>query len=94
MPTALADILSSDGKNVYMRTLAFDMEGKRKMIGVIDVKDQQGDDRHIFSPTGFLDDTMWHRTYWQYGRAIASGASGYYQAGRITPAGRLLVFDD
>jgi len=94
MPTALADILSSDGKNVYMRTLAFDMEGKRRMVGVIDVKDQQGDDRHIFSPTGFLDDTMWHRTYWQYGRAIASGASGYYQAGRITPAGRLLVHDD
>jgi hypothetical protein len=58
------------------------------------VKQQQGEDRHLFSPTGLLDDTMWHRTYWLYGRAFASGAGGYYQAGRLTPAGRLLVFDD
>jgi len=94
MPVALPDVLSSDGRNVYMRTLAFDMEGKRKMIGYTDVKDQQGDDRHLFSPTGFLDDTLWHRTSWEYGRAFASGAGGYYQAGRITPAGRILVFDD
>ncbi|MBM3858531.1 MAG: methyltransferase domain-containing protein [Verrucomicrobia bacterium] len=94
MPTALADILSSDGKNVYMRTLVMDMDGKRRVIGVNDVKDQQGDDRHLFSPTGFLDDTMWHRTYWTFGRAFASGAGGYYQAGRVTPSGRMLVFDD
>ena len=94
MPEALTDVLSSDGQHVYMRTLAFDMEGKRKEIGYNDVKEQQGDDRHLFSPTGLLDDTMWHRTYWEYGRAFASGAGGYYQAGRLTPAGRILVFDD
>jgi hypothetical protein len=94
MPVALPDILSSDGRHVYMRTLAFDLEGRRKQVGYTDVKDQQGDDRHLFSPTGLLDDTMWHRTYWLYGRAFASGAGGYYQAGRITPAGRLLVCDD
>jgi outer membrane protein assembly factor BamB len=94
MPVALPDILSSDGCHVYMRTLAFDMEGKRKQVGYTEVKAQEGDDRHLFSPTGLLDDTMWHRTYWLYGRAFASGAGGYYQAGRITPAGRLLVFDD
>ncbi|MBM3891823.1 MAG: hypothetical protein FJ388_22130 [Verrucomicrobia bacterium] len=58
------------------------------------MKAQEGDDRHLFSPTGFLDDTLWHRTYWEYGRAFASGAGGYYQAGRLTPAGRILVFDD
>lgn len=94
MPVALPDILSSDGRYVYMRTLAFDMEGKRKQIGYTEVREQQGDDRHLFSPTGLLDDTMWHRTYWEYGRAFASGAGGYYQAGRVTPAGRILVFDD
>jgi outer membrane protein assembly factor BamB len=94
MPVALPDILSSDGRHVYMRTLAFDMEGKRKQVGYNEVKAQEGDDRHLFSPTGLLDDTMWHRTYWLYGRAFASGAGGYYQAGRLTPAGRLLVFDD
>ena len=94
MPVALPDILSSDGKYVYMRSLPFDLKGKRKFVTYVDVKNQQGDDLHLFSPTGFLDDTLWHRTYWVYGRAFASGAGGYHKAGRVTPAGRLLVFDD
>ena len=94
MPVALPDILSSDGKYVYMRSLPFDLRGKRRFVTYVDVKNQQGDDRHLFSPTGFLDDTLWHRTYWVYGRAFASGAGGYHKAGRVTPAGRLLVFDE
>ena len=94
MPVALPDVLSSDGKYVYMRSLPFDLKGKRKFVTYVDVKDQQGDDVHLFSPTGFLDDTLWHRTYWVYGRAFASGAGGYHRAGRVVPAGRLLVFDD
>lgn len=94
MPVALPDILSSDGKYVYMRSLPFDMEGKRKYVAYIPVKEQKGDDLHLFCPTGFLDDSLWHRTYWGYGRAWASGAGGYHQAGRVIPAGRPLVFDD
>ena len=94
MPVALPDILSSDGTYVYMRSLPFDLEGKRKFVTYVDVRKQQGDDVHLFSPTGFLDDTLWHRTYWVYGRAFASGAGGYYRAGRVTPAGRILVFDE
>ncbi|MBM4051032.1 MAG: hypothetical protein FJ279_38535, partial [Planctomycetes bacterium] len=68
MPVALADILSSDGRYVYMRSLPFDLEGKRKVVGYVDLKERAGDDLHLFSPTGFLDDTQWHRTYWVYGR--------------------------
>jgi len=94
MPVALPDILSSDGRYVYMRSLPFDLEGKRKFVEYVPVREQQGDDVHLFSPTGFLDDTLWHRTYWVYGRAFASGAGGYHQAGRVAPAGRILVFDD
>jgi outer membrane protein assembly factor BamB len=94
MPVALPDILSSDGRYVYMRSLPFDLQGKRKYVAYVPVKEQQGDDVHLFSPTGFLDDSLWHRTYWGYGRAWASGAGGYYQAGRLIPAGRLLVFDE
>jgi hypothetical protein len=94
MPVALPDILSSDGKHVYMRSLPFDLEGNRKFVTYVDVKDQDGDDIHLFSPTGFLDDTLWHRTYWVYGRAFASGAGGYSQAGRLVPAARLMVFND
>ena len=94
MPPALPDVLSSDGRYVYMRSLPFDLQGRRKTVSYVDLKDRAGDDQHLFSPTGLLDDTQWHRTYWVYGRAFASGAGGYYQAGRVTPAGRLLVFDD
>ena len=94
MPVGLPDILSSDGRYVYMRSLPFDLEGNRKFVEYVNVKEQQGDDVHLFSPTGFLDDTLWHRTYWVYGRAFASGAGGYHQAGRVAPAGRLLVFND
>ena len=94
MPVALPDILSSDGKYVYMRSLPLDLEGKRKFVTYVPVKEQEGDDRHLFCPTGFLDDSLWHRTYWGYGRAWASGAGGYHQAGRVIPAGRPLVFDD
>jgi outer membrane protein assembly factor BamB/SAM-dependent methyltransferase len=94
MPVALPDILSSDGRYVYMRSLPFDLEGKRKYVTYVPVKEQKGDDLHLFCPTGFLDDSLWHRTYWGYGRAWASGAGGYFQAGRVVPAGRPLVFDD
>ncbi len=94
MPVALPDILSSDGKYVYMRSLPFDLQGNRKFVTYVPVKEQEGDDLHLFCPTGFLDDSLWHRTYWGYGRAWASGAGGYYQAGRVIPAGRPIVFDD
>jgi outer membrane protein assembly factor BamB len=94
MPVALPDILSSDGRYVYMRSLPFDLEGKRKFVAYVPVNEQKGDDLHLFCPTGFLDDSLWHRTYWGFGRAWASGAGGYHQAGRVIPAGRPLVFDE
>jgi len=100
MPVALPDILSCDGKAVYMRTQAFDLEGKR--MQTIDPTTepferatlQLGPDAHLFSPTGFLDDDAWHRSYWLYGRAFSSGCNWWYRAGRYAPAGRMLVFDD
>ena len=94
MPVGMPDILSCDGRYVYMRSLPFDLQGKRKFVEYIPVTDQKGDDIHLFSPTGFLDDSMWHRTYWVFGRAWASAAGGYYQAGKLIPAGRIMVFDE
>ena len=94
MPVALSDILSCDGHYVYMRSLPFDLKGQRKFVEYVRVTDQKGDDIHLFSPTGFLDDSMWHRSYWVFGRAWASSAGGYFQAGRLVPAGRIMVFDD
>src|SRR5205085_722858 len=49
---------------------------------------------HLFSPTGFLDDSWFHRSYWVYGKSFAGGFNGYYQAGKYAPSGRILVFND
>ena len=45
------------------------------------------------SPIGFLDGSWWHRSYWVYGKGFAEGAGGWPQAGKVVPAGHLLVFD-
>jgi hypothetical protein len=49
---------------------------------------------HVFSPTGYLDDNWWHRTYWVYGDDTKSGYGGWWQSGNKLPAGRILVFND
>ena len=94
MPVGLPDILSSDGKYVYMRSQPFDMKGKRTRVDRVDVKDQKGDDVHLFCPSGFLDGSWWHRTYQVYGRSFSGGHSGYSQAGKFTPSGKIVTFDD
>jgi len=81
MQGALPDILSSDGKNIFMRHLQFDEKGNPVETTV----------PHLFSPTGFLDDSWWHRSYWLYGSKIAAGWSGWWVEGNRRPAGRLLV---
>ncbi len=100
MPVGLSDILSCDGKHVYMRSQVFDLEGRRGELGphsgnpAAQGSVQRGETAHLFCPSGFLDDSMWHRTYWVYGRSFAGGHAGYFQAGKFTPAGRIMVFDD
>jgi len=96
MPVALNDVLSYDGKYVYMRSQRFDENGVRQEVEVptLDVSQQWGEGPHLFCPTGFLDDIWWHRSYWVFGRVWKSGAGGYFQAGRVAPAGRPMVFND
>ena len=100
MPVGLPDVLSSDGKFLYMRSQQFDFEGKRASLEQIKGSDrdrgadQQGPATHLFSPTGFLDDTWWHRSYWLYGQRFAEGAGGWPQSGKFAPGGRILALDD
>lgn len=100
MPAALPDILSSSGDMIYMRSQAFDLKGRR--VQTVDptlkpldrATDQLGRGTHLFSPTGFLDDNAWHRSYWVYGRAFSSGCNWWYRSGRYAPGARMLVFDE
>jgi len=94
MPTALPDILSSDGHSIYMRAQAFTMNGAREEFAPMDPKEQTGRGVHLFARTGFLDDDWWHRSFWMYGKGVQSGYSGWFQPGHYAPTGRLMVFDD
>ena len=94
MAAALPDVLSSDGRSVYMRTQSFDLEGTRRHVAPTDVSEQGGEGLHLFSAAGFLDDSWLHRAYWMYGKSIASGANGWFLAGRYVPGGRILAVGD
>jgi outer membrane protein assembly factor BamB len=95
MPTALPDILSADENHIYMRAQPFDYQGQPiETFTPERYNVQTGERAHLFCPTGFLDDTWWHRTYQLYGQSYISAASGWYLATYHAPAGRLLVMDD
>jgi len=94
MPVALADVLSSDGKLLYMRSQRFDLEGRRLGVAPEKETDQEGEGIHLFSPIGFLDDSWFHRAYWIYGKNAGEGWSEWFAPGRRVPTGRVLVFDD
>jgi outer membrane protein assembly factor BamB len=104
MPTALPDVLSSDGRYVYMRSQPFYLDGTRLPLKAMPRGSdadkgaprptQDEEFAHLFCPTGYLDDANWHRTYWMYGSTFVSGWCGYYLSGRVAPAGRVLTFDD
>ncbi len=84
MPGGLPDVLSGDGTFLYMRDLKFDRQCVQQAEGGL----------HLFSPTGYLDDSWWHRSYWIYGSRFVAGWGGWWQVGNQVPAGRLLCFDD
>ncbi len=82
MPGALSDILSGDARHVYLRDMVFDKAGTVRPKG----------SPHLFTLTGFLDDTWPHRSYWIFGTrcSLSTGCSG---RDRNLVYGRLLVFD-
>ena len=95
LPVALPDVLSCDGRHVYMRSQPFDLEGNRtEIVTPRDYTNQRGEAAHLFCPTGFLDDAWWHRSYWVYGQSFIGGAGGWYLAAYQAPAGRILSIDD
>jgi len=83
MPGARSDILSSDGRCVYLRDMVFDMHGDRQTEG----------SPHLLTLTDFLDDSWAHRSYWIFGKqcSVATGCSG---RDRNLIYGRLLVYDE
>jgi len=81
---ALPDVPAFHNGSVYLRHRRFSPDGEA----------QQANERHLYSSAGFLDDTWWHRTYWQYGASMRSNYGGWPISGSRTPAGRLMVMDE
>ena len=93
MPVAHSDILSCDGKHLWMRSQKIALNGQRLEIGLQPVTQQEPEDFHIFCQNGFLDDSYFFRSYWTYGRRVTGGYGGWPKAGRLVPSGRLLCTD-
>jgi len=94
MPVAHSDILSCDGRNIWLRSQKITFDGKRVEIALEPVTEQPPEDFHIFCQNGFLDDSYFFRSYWTYGRRVTGGYGGWPKAGRLVPSGRILCFDD
>ena len=85
LPGLLPDVLSWDGKYLYMRAVPLSRDF------VIQDKEYVP---HLFGSMGFLEDTWWERTYWIYGVHFYSGARGHAYARTLFPGGRILTFDE
>lgn len=94
MPVAHSDILSCDGKHLWMRSQKIDFDGRRLEMEVRDTADQEPEDFHLFCQNGFLDDTYFFRSFWSYGRRVGGGYGDWYKAGRLVPSGNILCYDD
>lgn len=94
MPVGLSDVLSCDGRNLWMRSQKIDFQGNRSEMTVLPATEQPADDAHLFCQIGFVDDSYFFRSYWTYGRRMTGGYGGWFQSGRYVPSGRILCFDD
>jgi outer membrane protein assembly factor BamB len=94
MPVAMPDILSSDGRYVYMKSQTFTLDGKRLRVRPQRPDTQYDEELHLFSPISFLDDSWNQRTYWIYGRAAGEGWAEFQFPPKRVPTGRILCLDE
>ena len=94
MPVAMPDILSSDGRYVYMKSQTFTLDGKRVRIRPQRPDTQYDEEVHLFSPITFLDDAWHQRTYWIYGRAAGEGWAEFQFPPKRVPCGRIMCLDE
>ncbi len=95
LPAALPDILSCNGKAIFMKSQKFTLDGRRATVETSrNASDQLGQDAHLFAPAGFLDGTGFHRVCMIYGKVYIGGAGSNHAAQKAAPAGKMLVFDD
>ena len=93
MPVANADLLSCDGKYLYLQAQKFDLANGRR-LGIGPEERLEDGTRHLFCQTGFLDDAWYHRSYWLFGEDCGEGWGAYANPRDSVPCGRIMVLDD
>ncbi len=78
------DILTGDGKQIYLKHLSFNQDGKESTNST----------PHLYSVTGMLDEEWFVRAYWRFGVNHGAGWSRWAQAGGHVPFGRIMCVDD
>jgi len=95
LPVANPDILSWNGRNIFMNTQRFGMDCSRPEITATrDPSDQLGENAHLFVNSGFLDHSGFHRTLMFYGKSFSGGSIWNHRPARHAPAGKMLAFND
>ena len=94
LPVAQPDILSSDGRYVYMKSQTFDLDGKRVRVRPQRPDTQYDEEVHLFSPISFLDSAWHQRTYWIYGRVAGEGWAEFQLPPKRVPCGRIMCIDE
>jgi outer membrane protein assembly factor BamB len=85
-----ADLLSSDGKSIFLLFQRFDLELNRQPTPRGDAKGNRRVQRHLMPRNGFLDTTWFDRNSWAHGE---SWFGRHFNAG--TPGtGQILSFDE
>jgi len=94
LPVAMPDILSADGRYIYMKSQTFTTDGKRVRVRPQRPDTQYGQEVHLFAPISFLDDAWHQRAYWIYGRAAGEGWAEFQFPPKRVPCGRIICVDD
>ncbi|KPJ71439.1 MAG: hypothetical protein AMS14_09145 [Planctomycetes bacterium DG_20] len=88
MGGATADVLTSDGKWIYMKHIPFDDR----------LAPHKPQGRHLYADTGLTDDNWFYRSFWKLGLGDLARHIGlpvsYRKFYLQIPFGQLLVFDD
>ncbi len=102
-PSTNRDVLSLAAGRIWMGQQAFGLDGRREEIyyptpdtfldrrkkGPVGRKKDTSRD-HLFSTTGFLDQSQWHRGLWYYGSDSTGGCWGVNRPAYSQPSGFML----
>jgi len=95
LPTSNPDILSFNGRSIFMNTQRFGLDCSRPVVEPMRKATAQiGEDAHLFVNTGFLDDTGFHRTLMLFGRNYSGGDMENHEPPRYAPGGKMLAFNE